>query len=135
MIRQLGGFAADCPINWGWRAAGGRSARGTAHGLLALVGMVASSRGVDDGPLTPLVAPAVALHDFRHPRRWLRTTLREFAGDWLRSRAFLESGISDPARLEKALDEHYSGARDHHTSLVFALDLALAHKLFVEQSG
>jgi hypothetical protein len=100
------------------------------RGAFTLLGMVASSRGLDEGPLAGLVAPAVALHDFRSRRLWLRTTLRDFANDQLRSASLRDSGLFDDARLARVLDEHFEGDRDHYDTVVFALDIALARTQF-----
>lgn len=50
-VRRVGGFAARCPINWGWRAAGGVSPTGWGLGMATLVGMFARAKGLDDGML------------------------------------------------------------------------------------
>ncbi len=130
LVARLGGFPAQYPINWGWRAAGGIAPAASLRGVATLLGMVASSRGLDEGRLRPLFARAVSLHDFRRKRFWLRSRLEEFARDELGSTAVRESGLFDPAHLDRALDEHFGGERDHHQTVVFALDLALARSEF-----
>lgn len=135
LIHRLDGFAAQCPINWGWRASGGVSARGSLRGALTLLGMLASSRGLDEGPLSSWVEPVVSLHDFRRRRHWLRTSLREFSNDVLRSDSLRAAGLFDAALLDRTLDEHFGGSRDHYETVVFALDTALAHEHFGARVG
>ena len=55
---------------------------------------------------------------FRAPlKSWVDGPLREFVGDTLRSRGFVERGLFDPAFVERLMVEHYSGTMDHHPRL------------------
>lgn len=130
LVARLGGFPARYPINWGWRARGGIAPVASLRGVATLLGMVASSRGLDEGPLRPLFARAVSLHDFRRKRYWLLSRLEEFTRDELGRADVRESGLFDPAVLDAAVDEHFRGQRDHHQTVVFALDLTLARREF-----
>jgi hypothetical protein len=75
------------------------------------------------------------LHDFRNARRWLSESLREYTLDVLASRRVKESGLFDWATLQPLLDEHFAGARNHYPTVVFALDLALADRLFSQRTA
>jgi hypothetical protein len=132
LVHRLGGAAAVIPVNWGWRPKGGLSAGGLLSGIATFVGMAASAKGLDDGLLRrPLRWSGLpALHDFRESRRWLRETLRPFVFDTLRARSVREAELFDRAALDRLLEEHFGGARDHYESLTFALDVALAHRHF-----
>jgi hypothetical protein len=132
LVKRLGGFAARCPINWGWRPAGGVSPGGLLMGGATLVGMYARARGLDDGVLRgPLAWSGLpALHDFRESRRWLRQDLREFTLDTLGSRMVRDADLFDRRSLDPILDQHFRGRQDHYETVTFALDLALAQQLF-----
>lgn len=132
LVARQGGFAAHCPINWGWRPEGGVSPTGLVMGGATLVGMYARARGLDDGALRGFFRTTglPALHDFRESRRWLRTDLREFVRDTVGAAAVRDAGLFDQAALGAVLDQHFSGARDHYATVTFALDVALAHRLF-----
>lgn len=131
LLRRFDGVAAHYPINWGWRARGGVSPVGLGAGLATLFGMYARARGWDGGPLRkPLAWSGLpALHDFRESRRWLRTDLRDFVHDVLRSQD--TRALFRPDRLERVLGEHYERGVDHYDTITFALDLALAQRTFV----
>jgi hypothetical protein len=131
LLRRFGGFAAHYPINWGWRADGGVSIKGTTLGAATLFGMYARARGLEGGFLRPVLdfTGLPALHDFRESRRWLRTTLRDYTLDTMGSLSTRGSGLFDHTTLAVVLDEHFSGKRDHYQTVTFALDIALASRL------
>jgi hypothetical protein len=132
LLKRRGGLAASYPINLGWRASGGVSPAGLVMGAAALLGMVAQKTGFDEGTIGGLVARTgiPALHNFRQSGRWLRHHLQEFTRDTLSARSVHDSGLFEPRPLQRVLDEHFSGARDHYQTVTFALDAALAHRLF-----
>lgn len=132
LVARQGGFAAHCPINWGWRPEGGVSVGGLMMGGATLVGMYARARGLDDGALRGFfhTTGLPALHDFRESRRWLRTDLQEFVRDTVGAAPVRDAGLFDAARLATVLDEHFAGVRDHYATVTYALDLALALRLF-----
>jgi hypothetical protein len=134
LVARLGGFAAECPVNWGWRPKGGVSPVGLMWGGATLVGMYARARGLDDGALRSVMqwTGLPALHDFRESRRWLRVTLHEYVRDLFASQRIREAGLFDAARLTAALDAYAAGAAGHYATITFALDVALAHRNFVE---
>ncbi|MFW5837282.1 MAG: asparagine synthase (glutamine-hydrolyzing), partial [Desulfovibrionaceae bacterium] len=49
--------------------------------------------------------------------RWLRGPLRQWACDLLSEDALRQRGLIDPAPVQKALQEHLSGKKDHHYRL------------------
>lgn len=130
LVSRIGGFAAQCPVNWGWRAAGGVAPAGTAMGVATLFGMYARARGLDGGILKrPLAWTGLpALHDFREARTWLTQQLEEFTRETLSSAEVAGSGLFDRAALERVLDGHFKLGHDHYHTVTFALDLALAHR-------
>lgn len=132
LVHRIGGFAAHCPINWGWRAKGGVSPVGALMGTATLFGMYARARGLDGGLLKgPLAWTGLpALHDFREARAWLSDSLREFTRDTLASETARNSGLFDRAALDAVLDDHFDGGHDHYHTVVYALDLALANRFF-----
>jgi hypothetical protein len=132
LLQRIGGFAARYPINYGWRASGGVSPAGFALGVATLLGMVAQKQGLDDGPVGDIVARTglPSLHNFRRSTHWLRRHLREFTHDVLGERTIRNTGLFDVPALTRVVEEHFSGRRDHHETVVFALDVALAHQTF-----
>jgi hypothetical protein len=130
LIREVGGAVATYPINWGWRADGPPSLRGLGLGALSFCDALVVRTGRDHGALE-WVCSTLALtgrDDFRRLRRWCT---REFFEDILHAREIRESGVLDAARVQRMLDEHFVGTRDHLGSLVFATDLACAYEVFV----
>lgn len=136
LVRRIDGFAAECPVNWGWRPSGGVSPSGLLLGVATLGGMAIRARGLDAGFLRRPIAWSglPALHDFREARRWLREDLRTYLADLLGSRRVRESGLFNEGALRIVLDQHASGQQDHYETVTFALDLALANQLFCESA-
>lgn len=132
LVHRMGGAASTIPINWGWLPAGGVSPVGLAMGVATLMGMAARAKGLDDGPLRrPLQWTGLpALHDFHETRRWLRVDLKEFVLATLGSQRVLDSDLFDRVRLDRVLEEHFGGVRDHYQTVTLALDLALAQRQF-----
>ena len=133
LVHRIGGPAAGIPVNWGWRPAGAVSPTGLAIGVATLAGMAARATSMDHGALGGLISASglPALHDFRDTRRWLRVDLQAFTRDTLGAQPLRAAGLFDEPRLSALLDEHFSGRRDHYHSVTFALDVALAWRLFV----
>jgi len=136
VIAAADGAVAKYPINWGWRAQGGVSLLGLALGGLALADAALSRRSPSTGFLRKgLRAMGIdGIHEIRPWREWMDSSLRDFVNDNLRSRAVAQSDLFDVARMTHLLDEHYDRGRPHYDSLLAALDLALAHQLFVTSS-
>jgi hypothetical protein len=132
LLDCLGGFASTYPINFGWRATGGVSLRGTLWGAFTFMGMIAEKRRLDDGVLGRAFnrIGLADLYDFHRAPRWLRHDLRDFTRDILHSRAVQEAGIFDRRALATVLDAHFTGAEDHFQTVTFALDVALAQQIF-----
>ena len=59
---------------------------------------------------------------------WFRGPLREFLGGALLDRSFLDDGPFEPRTLRRLLDEHWSGRRDHGTTLWALMMYAGFHK-------
>jgi hypothetical protein len=132
LLNRFGGFAATCPINFGWRARGGISAGGLTLGVLTLLSMVAEKTRLDAGILRAPVARLglAALHDFRGSSRMLREHLRDFTRDTLTSHEIRDAGIFDMRRVTECITDHFDRGADHYETIAFALDVALAHKIF-----
>jgi len=132
VISTVGGFAAEYPINWGWRAKGGVSLQGLAWGALALADAASSHPYLKSKFMQKFLhgVGAEGVHEFKQSRMWVDTILREFVNDSLRSRLVAESGLFDAAAVVRLLDEHYGHVRPHYSTLIAALDLALAQQLF-----
>lgn len=132
LVRRLNGYAARCPVNWGWRPTGGVSITGVATGFATFAGMFARASGLDNGILRlPLRWTGLpALHDFRESRRWLQSDLRDYVRDTLLSAELRHAGLFNRPLLEAVVEEHLTRRRDHHHSVTFALDVALAFRSF-----
>ena len=132
LISATGGFAAECPINWGWKAAGGISMLGLAWGIRAFTDAVASGPGSSSAVLKQArrVLGAEGLHDVRPWHTWLDTVLRDFVNDTLRSRLVDQTNLLDHTRVNRILDEHYEQIRPHYRTILTTLDVVLAHQHF-----
>jgi hypothetical protein len=132
LVNRIGGFAAHCPVNWGWRPDGGVSVRGTLMGAATLVGMAARAKGLDAGALSrPLAWTGLpALHDFREGRRWLHEDLHEFTLDTLGSHAIRDANLFDWSILAPLLHSYFRGNHEHFETVLFALDVGMAQEIF-----
>jgi asparagine synthetase B (glutamine-hydrolysing) len=63
---------------------------------------------------------------------WFRNELKELAYDTLLSRSARERGLFRAAYVTRLLDEHCSGARDHHTRLWALLMLELWFQMWID---
>ncbi len=124
-----GAKAARVPLNWGWLAAGGWSPRWFASAMVSAADAAVVKFSKTPGPMRPLAAFAAARSSHRSALAdWpqlLRQELRELALDSLGSQRIADAGIFDPSGLEKVMREHFSGAADHHHTVVHCLEIAL----------
>lgn len=132
LIREVGGYGAVCPINWGWRANGGISPSGFVWGLKAFIDAVAGSKGLNSGVTSRLLTTMgiSGVQDFRQFDLWFKQHLKDFVFDLLTSPSVSTCGLFNIKRLNEMLNEHYSSKKSHYRALVLALNLALAQKLF-----
>ena len=65
---------------------------------------------------------------------WLRGALRELLLDELSPRRLYEQGIFAPAEVQRLIDEHLQGRRDHRKPLWTLLMFQLWHRRFIEGS-
>jgi hypothetical protein len=123
-------LAKRVPLNWGWRAAGRSSLRWrvSAVASAADAAMIKLSGG------SATVAPAAkwlssrlghrsALVDWR---AMLKGPLREFALDVLSSGEVAQLDIFDNRAMHSMLTDHFKGKADRHSTIVRALEIALA---------
>src|ERR1700733_15161479 len=66
---------------------------------------------------------------------WLRAELKPLAYDTLLSQPARERGLLRPDYVRRLLDEHSSGARNHHTRLWALLMLELWFRMWIDGSG
>jgi hypothetical protein len=136
LVKRDGGFASECPVNWGWKPSGGISPTGFALGGATFVGMFARAKGLDNGVLRgPLNLTGLpSLHDFRESRRWLKESMHQFARDLLTSQETRNADLFEANEMTRVMDDHFAGRSDAYHTIVFAMDLALANRVFVARS-
>lgn len=136
LIRKVGGFAASYPINWGWNVKRDFHITGWATGMLACIDMIASSKGWNVGLVGKGLefAHITGLHDYRKYKNLMEANLKEFILDILTSSSAKESCLFEMDTLNLILDEHFSGVRQHYKTIVFAVDLCLAHEIFIARN-
>jgi hypothetical protein len=123
---RLGG---RIPLNWGWRAAGGRSLRWSLRATVSAADAALMKLAGRTGPLQPCAGWLSARLGHRSAlvdwRGLIRHELRELARDTFASRQVRESGIFDAGGLERVVSAHFGGAADHHATVARALEIAL----------
>ena len=131
IIRETGGHVSAYPINWGWTVNGRFSLSGRIGGGLAFLD-AALTRYVPSlmGKHGPTAFFFTGMHNYKHTEYWLHHHLRDFVLDTLSSSAAVNSGLFDCLYLGNVLKEYYLCGQDHSKVIQFALDLALAQKIF-----
>jgi hypothetical protein len=131
-IREVGGFVAECPLNWGWKASGGFSSVGVFYGIKSFLDMGASSSGWDSSPVRYLWSSfgITGMHQFKRTKDWFRGCLKDFVHDTLLSNRINADEFFDQKEMNRQLKEHYSGIGNHYKSLTTALTLCIARKVF-----
>jgi asparagine synthetase B (glutamine-hydrolysing) len=121
--------ASHIPVNWGWRAAGGRSLGWSMTAMASAADAGLIKLGNKSKLLRPAARWASSLLGHRSALadwpRIIRTHLRELALDTFSSQRVRQAGIFDPAALDKMLNEHFSGIRDHQYTVSCSLEIAL----------
>jgi asparagine synthase (glutamine-hydrolysing) len=64
--------------------------------------------------------------------RWMRTDLRGLLRKAIADSRFVQAGVFDRAYMERLLDEHVEGRRDHNFRLWILLNLEIWHRLYLE---
>lgn len=132
LIAEVGGYVASCPINLGWRPRGGVSLSGLGWGLLTFADMTASSH-LPAARVSSAILEMTGmrgLHETKFYRNWLNDGLKDFVHDTLRSQGTRQSGLFNVGELDRLLYEHFSQGKDLHRTIIAALDLALAYRVF-----
>lgn len=123
-------LARRIPLNWGWRAAGrpsviGRAAAAASAADAAMIKLSGGSQMVS--PAAKWVSAKLdhrsALVDWRV---MLKGPLRELALDSLGSAEVVRLNIFDHDVINSMLADHFEGRADYHSTIVRALEIALA---------
>lgn len=132
IVRDVGGFVANCPINWGWRARGGVSLTGLMFGGMAIADVVLGSR-FGRNPVAKRVLSSVGVlgfSSFQSTDVLSHSDIREFVADTLLSAGNLQSGVLDQHQIRQLVDRDFSD-KTVRPDIEFALDVALARQHFL----
>ena len=101
LIKDIGGPAAEIPINWGGRAKGGVSVSGVTLGMRALADAALASKSIDSGPVYSAASllSIAGMHEVCHYNKWLKGPMKEYMLDLFFSKRTKESGLFDTAKL------------------------------------
>ena len=128
LARQRPG-AGRVPLNWGWYAAGGASLTGRVRAAASAADAAMAKLSARPGLARPLARWLGARLGNRSALvNWplvLRTRLRELAQDTFRNMQVREAGLFELTALDRMVNEHFSGAADHHSTVARALEIAL----------
>ncbi len=67
--------------------------------------------------------------------RWMRTDLRRLLRQAIADSSFVQAGVFDRVYMDRLLDEHLEGRRDHNFRLWILLNLEIWHRLFLEEQS
>lgn len=127
-------LAADVPINWGWKAAGGYSPGWAMQSFQAAIDAAAVKWSLAPG-IKRLLSHSIP-NALRRPYgllQWptlLRQNLKEFANDTLRSTAVCSSGAFDTSKLVEVLDAYYAGDANGYGTIAKALEIGCGAAVF-----
>lgn len=132
IVRDVGGFVANCPINWGWRARGGVSLDGLMLGGMAIADVVLGSRFGSNAMAKRFLSAVGVLgfSSFQSTEVLGHSNIRQFVADTLLSNANLQSGVLDPHQIRQLVDRDYTD-KTVRPDIEFALDVALARQHFL----
>ena len=123
-VKKAGGYVAECPINWGWKAAGGFSPGGLYYGAKALTDIAFTNRVPGANKLLGILG--IKGFSSFHTRHILYTPrMREFISDLFNKQSTLECGLFDRQRLME-LSGNKMTDESLYDELVVTLDLAVA---------
>lgn len=130
-VNRAGGYAAECPINWGWQAKGGMSFRGLVNGNLALLDAFTSRQKVG-GMLESLLEASgiTGRHEYLYYDKWISLRLKDMVGELLLGSSIRGTDLFEPRRLEHMYWEWRSGKSRESKNLIFAVDMAMAAHVF-----
>jgi asparagine synthase (glutamine-hydrolysing) len=114
------------------------------HVLLEWAAQIPAATKMEGGTTKALLKAAMAPYlprEILHRRkmgfgcpidRWLRAELRELAYETLLDQTARERGLMRPDYVQRLLDEHCSGRRNHHTRLWALLMLELWFRMWID---
>ena len=131
-VRGVGGFVADCRVNWGRTPNGGWSLRGLGAGMLAFGDALIAP---DTLPPRSVRRRLVAAHlagrfDFRRLQEWCPP---EYMYDMLTDSYVRDQGVLSQAFIADAIARYSAGDRRVFGDLHAALDLAYASRVFTRR--
>ncbi|RWX48964.1 hypothetical protein VT99_10393 [Candidatus Electrothrix marina] len=137
LIKDIGGPAAEIPINWGGRAKGGVSVSGVTLGMRALADAALASKSIDSGPVYSAASllSIAGMHEVCHHNKWLKGPMKEYVLDLFFSKRTKESGLFDTAKLAQTAELYFDNQFNSYKHISLALDLALATKVFDAKVG
>lgn len=128
LIRDYGGYASGCPVNWGWRADGGISLTGILFGALTGMDALLSRHGSEMQSIALRKCLHVnGLHDFKNLGYWVKKYLGEYLGDQVHSSG-RAADIFDKSVLQNKVKEVLGGKSSDYNTILYALDLILAQQ-------
>jgi len=132
IVRDVGGFVASCPINWGWRARGGVSLTGLMFGGMAIADVVLGSRFGKNPFAKQILSSAgiLGFSSFQSTDVLAGSTMQQFVADTLLSNVNLQSGVLDPDQIRSLVDRDFSDPATR-CDIEFALDVVLAREQFL----
>jgi len=131
VVRQAGGYVANCPINWGWMVTGGYSPSGLYYGAKAFTDIMLGDR-FDRLPGAEKILRFAGIRGFSsfHTRHIVYTTaMQDFIKDLFNSTTVLESGLFSRQRLAEISGNKMTDD-SLYDELVVTLDLAMAVENF-----
>lgn len=131
VVQQAGGFVANCPINWGWRVAGGYSPAGLYYGGKAFADVALGNR-LDRVPGAVKLLQLSGIRGFSsfHTRHIVYTAgMQEFIKDLFHKTSVLECGLFDRQRMAELCGGSMTDEL-LYDELVVTLDLAMAAENF-----
>ena len=126
-----GGFAADCPINWGWRASGGISFLGVTMGILSMMDILAEKKLRKTKFIKDIInkTEIPGLHIFTHEEKWIKEYISTFVIDSILS--IKDLNIFNWGRVEKVLKNYFKESNyNYHGTICYLLDLSVARTTF-----
>ncbi len=132
IVRDVGGFVANCPVNWGWRARGGVSLGGLLFGAMAISDVVLGSR-FGRNPVARNILSSLGVlgfSSFQADDMLGNPAARQFVADTLLSAENTQNGVLNKKQIRSLADRDFSD-KAVRPDVEFALDVAMAQRHFL----
>ena len=131
-IKNVGGYVAQCPINWGMNANRTITLYGLFYGGLSIMDIMHAKKGNYNKAIKRMgeILGVTGVHIFYPTADILFNRLKDFVFDTLLSQNIVDSSVFNKNNLRKEIAKFYASKGKNENTLLYALDIAIAMQEF-----